>query len=343
MKHFFSGKRIMVTGASGSVGSALVSELLGFGVKELRCVDINEERMFLMDVTYHEEPRFQSFVCNVTDEILMPRLMENIDYVIHAAALKHVPSCERSPETAINTNILGVQNIIRSARLNGVKKVLFTSSDKAVNPTNVMGTTKLMGERLITAANLLSTGDNATIFFSTRFGNVTGSSGSVIPVFQKQIEEGGPVTLTHPEMSRFMMSLQDSVTLILKSLIAGIGGEIFITKMPVFRIDSLARAMIDILTKEKPGGAEIRIETIGIRPGEKLFEELMTPEEQMRSFEMDDLFVVLPAHKTMYDSSLYEKYQILPSPDRPYISKEEPEAEAAVLQELIHSSMKAVK
>ncbi len=336
MKSFYKDKIIMVTGASGSVGSALVSKLLGLGVKELRCIDINEEHMFQMDGNYSDEPRFQSFVCNVTDEFLIPRLMENVDYVIHAAALKHVPSCERSPETAINTNILGVQNIIRSARLTKVKKVLFTSSDKAVNPTNVMGTTKLMGERLITAANLLSIGDNAPVFFSTRFGNVAGSSGSVIPVFKKQIESGKPVTLTHPQMSRFMMSLEESIVLILKSLMTGMGGEIFITKMPVFRILSLAKTMVEILREGNSDIGDVEIKTIGIRPGEKLFEELMTPEEQVRSFEMDDMFVVLPAHKSMYDSSLYKKYQSLPSPDRPYISKEEPEADKAVLRTLIN-------
>ena len=340
MDSFFTGKKIMVTGASGSVGSALVERLLDFNVDELRCVDINEERMFLMDVQYQDEPRFQSFVCNITDTVLLPRLMENIDYVIHAAALKHVPSCERSPETAINTNILGVENIISSARRMAVRKVLFTSSDKAVNPTNVMGTSKLMGERLMTAANLLDTGGKRTAFFSTRFGNVTGSSGSVVPVFEKQIKNGGPITLTDPEMTRFMMSLEESVTLILKSLITGMGGEIFITKMPVFRIEQLAHAMIDYLSDgAKKAPNDIEIKNIGIRPGEKMFEELMTPEERARSFEMDDLFVVLPAHKSMYKSSLYEKYQSLPRPDRAYISKEEPEAGRDVLLELIKKSL----
>ena len=337
MHRFFTGKTILVTGACGSVGQALVSRLLEFDIKELRAVDINEERMFLMDMDHGNEPRFQSFVCDIQDKILMPRLMERVDYVIHAAALKHVPSCERSPETAINTNILGVQNVIHCARQAQVKKVLFTSSDKAVNPTNVMGTTKLMGERLITAANLLSVGDNRTAFFSSRFGNVTGSSGSVIPVFAKQIKEGGPVTLTHPEMSRFMMSLQDAVDLILKSLMTGMGGEIFITKMPVFRILALAETMIEIL-----GGKDkkIEIKEIGVRPGEKLYEELMTEEEMARAFEMEDMFVVLPAHKSLYNSALYEKYQSLPQPSRPYISREEPVAEREVLERLIRSSLR---
>lgn len=337
MADFFSGTRILVTGASGSVGSALVETLLRRGVREVRCVDINEEQMFLMDMVYADEPKYQSFVCDVRDEHLLPRLMENVDYVIHAAALKHVPSCERTPETAINTNILGVQNVIRSASNAGVKKVLFTSSDKAVNPTNVMGTTKLMGERLITAANLLGGG---TAFFSTRFGNVTGSRGSVMPVFRSQIEKGGPLTLTHKDMSRFMMTVEESVNLILESLIVGIGGEIFITKMPVFRIEDLAKCMISELAPTYGHDVSaIKVKEIGVRAGEKLYEELMTQEEQVRAFEMEDLFVVLPAHRNMYESDLYDKYQELPRPDRAYVSNEEETAENTVLMDLVHSSL----
>ncbi len=337
MQDFFSGKTVLVTGASGSVGQALIAKLLTYDIAELRCVDLNEERMFLIDIHYKNDPRIQTFVCNITDRLMMPRVMEKVDYVIHAAALKHVPSCERSPETAIDTNILGVENVIASARQMNVKKVLFTSSDKAVNPTNVMGTSKLMGERLITAANLINYGDHTTAFMSTRFGNVAGSSGSVIPVFAQQTRNGGPITLTDPQMSRFMMSLEESVMLILKSLVTGMGGEIFITKMPVFRIETLAHEIVDYITGDEKRAVEI--EVIGIRPGEKLFEELMTEEEQGRSFEMDDLFVVLPAHKSMYQSSLYEKYQSLSRPDRPYISKDEPEASRAVLRKLIEVSL----
>lgn len=324
MQDFFRGKRILVTGGCGSVGSALVAALLQFEVEEVRCLDSNEEQMFLMDVDYAGEPRYRGFVGDISDMELLPSLMSSVDYVIQAAALKHVPSCERAPTSAINTNILGVQNVIAAARSGGVRKVLFTSSDKAVNPTNVMGTTKLMGERLITAANLMNMKDRDTAFFSTRFGNVAGSRGSVIPVFERQIAQGKPITLTDPRMTRFMMTLAESVQLILQSLVAGRGGEVFITKMKVVRIEDLANAMISRFAHLHGKTPEdMKIDVIGIRAGEKLYEELMTSEEQDRARELKDMFVVLPAQKSMYRSSLYDPYDSYPKPNRPYVSEVE--------------------
>lgn len=337
---FFEGKRFLVTGASGSIGQQVLVDLLELGAKEIRCVDNNEEQLFLMDGHYADEPRYTSFVADIADSKLMPLLMEDIDYVIHAAALKHVPSCERAPGTAVNTNILGVQNIINSARMANVRKVLLTSSDKAVNPTNVMGTTKLMGERLITAANLVESKRSRTVFFSTRFGNVAGSRGSVIPLFNSQIKDGRDITLTDPNMTRFMMSMKEAVELVLASLVEGEGGEIFITKMPVVRIDDLANYMIDTLP-EKYGHkkGDIKIKEIGVRPGEKLFEELMTSEEKNRAYDLGDLFVVLPAHKGIYTNIHYDKYKKLPQPDRAYISDEEEIAEAGILEQLIDDAL----
>ena len=201
---------------------------------------------------------------------------------------------------AIQTNIHGVQNVITAARENNVGKVIFTSSDKAVNPTSVMGTTKLMGERLITAANSNSK-DGNTIFASTRFGNVLGSNGSVIPIFKNQIKAGGPVTITDPEMTRFIMTIEQAAELVIDSAGLAKGGEVLITKMPVISIMDLAKVMIELLAPAYGHDADkIKIETVGCKPGEKLYEELMSDEETRRAVELERYFSVLPAYRGIY-------------------------------------------
>jgi FlaA1/EpsC-like NDP-sugar epimerase len=201
---------------------------------------------------------------------------------------------------------MGVENIIQAATACNVKYVLFTSSDKAVNPTNVMGTSKLMGERLITAANAVKNASD-TILSSTRFGNVIGSRGSVVPLFLSQIKNGGPVTLTDERMTRFIMTVQDSARMVLKSLAIAKGGEVFVTKMPVVRIFDLAEAMIELLApKFGYNASDIDIVKIGAKPGEKLYEELMSEEEVHRSIELKDMFVITPAFKSIYRSIKYE-------------------------------------
>ena len=228
----------------------------------------------------------------------------------HVAAYKHVPACERHPRIAVENNIIGVQNVITAARDCNVKKVLFTSSDKAVNPTNVMGTSKLMGERLMTAANAISRRrDMDTIFASTRFGNVAGSSGSVIQIFDQQIQQGKPITLTDAGMTRFMMTLEESVQLVLDSLEISCGGEVFVTKMPVFKISDLAEVLVEELApRYGHDPKDIEIKEIGIRPGEKLYEELTTDEEIQRTLEIDKMFIVLPAFRNIYKRIDYEAH-----------------------------------
>ena len=239
----------MVTGSCGTVGSELIRQLLtstDYSPAEVIGIDNNESDLFFLDQTYISDQRVHFFVVDIRDRDELTQKMLGVDIVFHAAALKHVILCERSPEQAVLTNILGIQNIISAANASNVEKVIFTSSDKAVNPTNVMGTTKLMGERLMTAANS-NKRDNGPIFASTRFGNVLGSSGSVIPIFYNQISQGGPVTLTHKEMTRFVMSIEQAVHLVLESSSQARGGEVFVTKMPVIRIMDLAQAMIEEL------------------------------------------------------------------------------------------------
>ncbi|HKJ87815.1 MAG TPA: SDR family NAD(P)-dependent oxidoreductase, partial [Gammaproteobacteria bacterium] len=267
------GKRILVTGACGTVGDELVRQLLtdaAFAPEEVIGLDNNESDLFFLDQEYLEDARARFFVADIRDRDELERRMRGVDVVFHTAALKHVILSERSPDQAVQTNILGVQNVIAAATATGVERVIFTSSDKAVNPTNVMGTSKLMGERLMTAANSNKRGDGP-VFASTRFGNVLGSRGSVIPIFHNQIAAGGPVTLTDPDMTRFVMSIEESVRLVIDSAALAQGGEVFITKMPVVRIADLARVMIDELASGYGHDPEsLSITEIGTKPGEKL-------------------------------------------------------------------------
>ena len=287
-------------------------------------IDNNESQLFFIDQQYLKDDRAHFFVTDIRDRDELTRKLAGIDIVFHCAALKHVILCERSPEQAVQTNIQGVQNVIAAAQSNNVEKVIFTSSDKAVNPTNVMGTSKLMGERLMTAANSNKRG-KGPIFASTRFGNVLGSNGSVIPIFHNQIAKGGPITLTDRDMTRFVMSIEESVKLVIDSAMLAKGGEVFITKMPVLRIEDLARAMIEELAP-RYGHApkDIHITEIGTKPGEKLYEELMSPEETRRALELKKYFSVLPAFRGIYHDIQYDYSDFLSSTvTNPYVSAEE--------------------
>lgn len=325
--NFFKGKRVLVTGVSGTVGSELVRALLAdpkYDPAELIGIDQNESELFFIDQAHLADPRAHFFVANIRDGGVITQLSKGIDIIIHAAALKHVVLCERSPMEAVQSNIIGVENIINAALKNNVKNVIFTSSDKAVNPTNVMGTTKLMGERLITAANSTSRLEGP-VFSSTRFGNVLGSNGSVVPIFHKQIAMGGPVTLTDPEMTRFIMSIEEAVRLVLESAELSKGGEVFITKMPVARIKDIADVMIEELAgRYGYSPADIKTEVIGVKPGEKLYEELMSDEETRRSIELNSYFSVLPAFRGLYTTIDYNYSGIVDEDvTNPYISSEQ--------------------
>ncbi len=304
-----TNKTILVTGSCGTVGSELVRQLLAddsHRPAQVIGIDNNESELFFQDQQYLSDGRANFFLTDIRDRDALTSDARGVDIIFHAAALKHVVMCERSPMEAVQSNIHGVQNIVHAANENGVEKVIFTSSDKAVNPTNVMGTSKLMGERLITAANSSKRGEGP-IFASTRFGNVLGSRGSVLPIFRKQIAQGGPLTLTDPEMTRFIMSIEQSVRLVIESCGLARGGEVFITKMPVIRILDLAHVMIEELAPQYGHAAEdIKIETIGTKPGEKLYEELMSDEETRRAIELERYFAVTPAFAGLYQDIKYD-------------------------------------
>jgi UDP-N-acetylglucosamine 4,6-dehydratase len=291
---FFRGKNILITGGTGSIGSEIARKLLSYRVGVVRILDIDEKAQFELAQELQPRPNARFLIGDVRDKERIKRAMENIDIVFHAAALKHVPSCEYNPSEAVKTNVIGTQNVIEAAIDAEVDKFIAISTDKAVNPVNVMGATKLLAERLTISANYYK-GPRKTAFSCVRFGNVLGSSGSVVPVFASQISKGGPVTITDPSMTRFVMTMQRAVELVLNATKMASGGEIFIFKMPAVRIGDLAKTMIEELApKCGYNQNEVKTKIIGIRPGEKFHEELMTEEESVWAQETKEMFIVRP-------------------------------------------------
>lgn len=290
---FYEGKKILVTGSAGTIGAELVRQLLELPDRESKTVigiDNNESALFLQSECWAGDHRTSFFALDITDLSSMSKIMAGVDIVFHCAAMKHVTICERSPDYAAAVNISGTQNVINAAKANNCSFVVFTSSDKAVNPTNLMGATKLVGERLISAAGQKEfSASSKTIFCSTRFGNVVGSNGSVLNIFQQQIQNGGPVTLTDNAMSRFVMTKRQAAELVLKSPTIANGGEVFITKMPALRIRDLAEVM---LSRSGSKASNIEVVEIGSKIGEKLYEELITAEELGRCSELEDYLIV---------------------------------------------------
>lgn len=295
MKDTWNNKRVMITGVSGTVGQELLAQLETMGVAEIVGIDSNENEIFFLEQKYAGKNKIRFYLTDIKDRETLEHHMRGCDIVLHAAALKHVGLCEHSPRSAVNTNILGVQNVIDAAVNTGVKRVLFTSSDKAVNPTNVMGTSKLMGERLFIAADTCREKEGP-IFGVTRFGNVLGSRGSVIPVFRNQIMNGGHLTVRDADMTRFIMTLHDAVSLVLDAAMMFKGGEVFVTKMPVARIMDLAEVMIEELAPVYGRNPkDIRINVTTPLAGEKMYEELMNEEEVRHAVESDKFFIIMPA------------------------------------------------
>ena len=297
-ENFFKGKDILVTGGCGSVGSEIVKQLLKYDVKRVRVLDHSEIGQFNLLQNMKNNPKLRSLIGNIREPQRVRRAMKGVDLVFHAAALKHVPLCEYNPFEAVSTNVCGTQNLVNIAGEEGVERFISISTDKAVNPINTMGATKLLSEKIVLNA---SVGDVDTKFSCVRFGNVLNSSGSVIPIFEEQIKKGGPVTLTSKEMIRFFMSLQNAVELILKAVQEMTSREIFILKMDAMKIIDLAEIMVEESASKygyKP--EDIKIEIIGKRPGEKISELLMTSEEAEYAVEKNDLFVIKEQPISLY-------------------------------------------
>ncbi len=292
LKSFYEDKTILVTGGVGSIGSEIVRIILKYNPKVVRVLDSNETGLFDLEEDLQSE-KIRLFVGDVKDKERARRAVEGVDIIFHAAALKHVPLCEYNPFEAVKTNVIGTQNLIDVAMDEEIEKMVTISTDKAVNPINVMGATKLLAERLTISANFYK-GWKKTAFSCVRFGNVLHSSGSVLPLFEDQIQKKF-ITLTDPDMTRFIMQIPQAIELILNATREAKGGEIFTLKMPAVRVKDLAEAAIEELTPKygyRP--EEIEIKNIGRRAGEKMYEELMTAEEAGHAYDDEEMFVVLP-------------------------------------------------
>jgi len=302
----FEGKRILVVGGTGSIGSALARALLNRKPSVIRILSNDENGLFEMQRELGERRDLRFLLGDVRDQDRLKLAMRDIDIVFHAAALKHVPISEYNPFEVVRTNVIGTQNLLEAAIWGGVEKFVFISTDKAVNPANTLGASKLLCEKLVLDAASYR-GPKLAAFSCVRFGNVLASRGSVTNVFASQIAKGGPVTVTDKRMTRFVMLLEDAVTLLLKAAEIFHGSEIFVLKMNGARILDLAQAMTDELApKYGINPKTVAIEEIGSRPGEKLHEDLMTEDEASRSYESGDLYVILPSKE---DVRLYPEFE----------------------------------
>ena len=279
-------KTILITGGTGSFGRCFTEYVLEhYRPKKIIIYSRDEYKQFVMSNQYKEHRDIlRYFIGDVRDEARLKMAMKGADYVIHAAALKQVPACEYNPNEAIKTNINGAMNVINAALETGVEKVIALSTDKAVNPINLYGGTKLVSDKLFTAANAYS-GENGTRFAVVRYGNVAGSRGSVIPFFQNIIDNGGKeLPITDYRMTRFWISLEQGVELVIKALSEANGGETFISKIPSFKITDLAQAML-------PG---CKTPEVGIREGEKLHEIMVTREDSLHTYEYEKHYIIYP-------------------------------------------------
>ncbi|GAC44146.1 polysaccharide biosynthesis protein [Paenibacillus popilliae] len=296
----FTTSTILVTGGTGSWGYGLITQLLLQDPKEIIVFSRSELSQVAMKRAF-EDPRLTFCIGDVRDKEALMRACRGVEYLFHLAALKHVPVCEAQPDEALKTNVIGTQNVIEAAIENGVKKVVNISTDKAANPSNFYGMTKAIGEKLIVYANLLST---QTSFVCIRGGNVLGTNGSVIHLFMQQIREKRQIGITHREMTRFFMTLQEAILLLLRATREGKGGEIFVMKIPSCKILDLAEVLIesmDIMDGE--------IVELGVRPGEKIHEILCSDFEAQNTIEYDeDYLVTLPTFEVSGLTDLYADY-----------------------------------
>lgn len=281
----FDQKILLITGGTGSFGNAVLDRFLDSGLKEIRVFSRDEKKQDDMRKRYASE-KLTFHIGDVRDMRSVEAAMQGVDYVFHAAALKQVPSCEFHPMQAVQTNVIGTENVLTAAVAAGVSRVICLSTDKAVYPINAMGISKALMEKVMAAS---SRNAGRTVICGTRYGNVMASRGSVIPLFIDQLQSGQPITITNPAMTRFMMTLEDAVDLVLYAFEHGQNGDIFVQKAPAATVETLAKALLKVA-----GKPDHPIEIIGTRHGEKLYESLLGREERARAADLGDYFRVPP-------------------------------------------------
>ncbi len=278
----FTDKTLLITGGTGSFGTTVLKRFLATPVREIRIFSRDEKKQEDMRIALNSK-KLRFYVGDVRSSDSMSQAMKGVDYVFHAAALKQVPSCEFYPMEAVRTNVLGTENVLNAATAHGVKRVVVLSTDKAVYPINAMGISKAMAEKIMIAKARFQRGGE-TVFCATRYGNVMASRGSVIPLFVDQIRSGKPLTITDPNMTRFLMSLEDSLDLVLYAYEHGQQGDLFVQKAPAATVATLAQAVKELL------GGKNEIRVIGTRHGEKLYESLISREEMAHSQDLGDYY-----------------------------------------------------
>lgn len=292
----FTNKTLLITGGTGSFGNAALDRFLDTDIAEIRIFSRDEKKQDDMRKIYNN-PKLKFYIGNVRDRQSLDNVMTGIDYIFHAAALKQVPSCEFFPVEAVKTNVLGAENVLASAVQHGVKKVVILSTDKAVYPLNAMGMSKAMMEKVMVARSR-NIAEGGTVMCGTRYGNVMASRGSVIPLFVQQIHEGKPLTITDPNMTRFMMTLENAVELVVFAFEHANQGDMFVQKAPACTIETLAKALLELYH------ADNEIKIIGTRHGEKVYESLVAKEDMVKAEDMGDYYRI-PADTRDLNYDLY--------------------------------------
>lgn len=302
MESIFKGKTLLITGGTGSFGNAVLRRFLKTDIGEIRIFSRDEKKQDDMRKLYNN-PKLKFYIGDVRDYNSILDAMRGVDFVFHAAALKQVPSCEFYPIQAVQTNVLGTENVLNAAIASGVKRVVCLSTDKAAYPINAMGMSKALMEKVIVAKGR-NLKDSETMICLTRYGNVMASRGSVIPLFIDQMRKGNPITITDPNMTRFMMSLDEAVDLVLFAFENGKSGDTFVQKSPASTVELLANTLKNLFNKP-----EHEIKIIGTRHGEKLYEVLMTKEERVRAIDMGNYFRVPADDRDLNYSKYFEDGQ----------------------------------
>ncbi|NBJ68068.1 MULTISPECIES: SDR family NAD(P)-dependent oxidoreductase [Clostridia] len=289
---FFRDKQVLVIGGTGTIGRRIVQSVLIENPRMIKVLSRDEYKQYQMQHEMENKDNLRFMIGDVRDYDRLVAAMQDIDYVFHLASMKHVSLCEANPFEAVQSNVQGTNNVIKAALAQNVKKVVFTSTDKAIAPTNAYGATKLIAERLF--ASVEQSGKKGTTVFScVRFGNVMGSRGSVIPLFKEQIEKNKRVQITDREMTRFMMTLSQAANLTIQALKEAKGGEIFVLKMPVVKLADLVTILIEETCKKlKIAKDAVTVDIVGSRSGEKMYEELMTEDESKQAFELSDMYMI---------------------------------------------------